>query len=174
MRLDRVPAGTLIFIDANIFIYHFTGASHQSSAFLSRCEAKQLEGLTAVHVLAEVAHRLMMIEAVRKGLVAPGGVAAKLREHPEIVRSLTDYQVGIDTVLSAGIRIIPITPEDLSLSAAVRGSIGLLVNDSLTAAVVQRERIPALATSDRDFDRVHGLRLYSPSDLPWPVPSKNR
>jgi predicted nucleic acid-binding protein len=172
MRLDRVPAGTIVFIDANIFIYHFTGASPQCSTFLSRCEARQLEGVTGVHVLAEVAHCLMMIEAVRKGLVTPGGVAAKLREHPEVVRSLTDYQISVDTILSAGIRIVALTPEDLSLSAVVRSNSGLLVNDSLTAAMIQRERIPALATSDSDFERMQRLRLYSPTDLPWPTPAQ--
>ena len=66
MRLDRAPAGTHVFIDANIFIYHFTGASSQCSAFLSRCETRQFEGATGIHILTEVAHRLMMIEAVRK------------------------------------------------------------------------------------------------------------
>ena len=48
----------------------------------------------------------------------------------------------------------------------------IAVYDSLTAALIQRERIPALATSDRDFERLQRLRVYSPSDLPWPAPSK--
>ena len=97
--------------------------------------------------------------------MAPGGVAAKLRQRPEVVRSLTAYQVGIDTILSAGIRIVALTPEDLYLSAVVRSKGGVLVNDSLTAAVIQRERIPARATNDRDFERMQRLRVYSPSDL---------
>jgi len=71
MRLDRVPAGGRIFIDANIFIYHFTGvfAPILLISFSLRSEAAR--GLTGVHILAEVAHRLMMIEAVRRALRLP-------------------------------------------------------------------------------------------------------
>ena len=172
MRLDRIPAGTTVFIDANIFLYHFTGVSAQCFSLLTRCESRHIEGVTGVHILAEVAHRLMMIEAVRKGLVTSGGVAAKLRGRPEVVRSLTDYHVSVDTILNAGFRILALTPEDFSLSAVLRSNSGFLVNDSLTASVIQRERIAALATSERDFERMQHLRLYSPTDLPWSAPAR--
>jgi predicted nucleic acid-binding protein len=165
MRLDRVPAGTPIFLDANIFIYHFTGVSRQSTALLSRCEAGHVRGITGVHILAEVAHRLMAIEAVRKGLVAPGNVAAKLRAHPEVVRALTDYQADLDTLLAIGIQVLSLGPEDFVASADIRRTTGLLTNDSLSVAMLRRERLGALATSDPDFQRVPGLRTYLPTDL---------
>jgi len=166
MRLDRVPAGTAIFLDANVFIYHFTGVSAQCTALLARCEAGRLQGSTGIHVLAEVAHRLMAIEAVRRGMVTPGNVAAKLRARPEIVSTLTEYQENLDTLLAIGIQILSLGPDDLVASAAIRRTTGLLTNDSLTVAVLQRERIGALATSDPDFQRVPSLRTYLPSDLP--------
>jgi predicted nucleic acid-binding protein len=37
MRLDEIEPGEKCFIDANIFIYHFTGASEECSSFLTRC-----------------------------------------------------------------------------------------------------------------------------------------
>ncbi len=165
MRLDRVPAGTPIFLDANIFIYHFTGVSRQSTALLSRCEAGQVRGITGVHILAEVGHRLMAIEAVRKGLVAPGNVAGKLRAHPEIVRALTDYQADLDTMLAIGIQVLSLGPDDFVASADIRRTTGLLTNDSLSVAMLRRERLGALATSDPDFQRVPGLRTYLPTDF---------
>jgi predicted nucleic acid-binding protein len=57
MRLDDLPRATSIFIDANIFIYHFTGASGECTRFLARCEAGELAGVTSVSVLLEVLHR---------------------------------------------------------------------------------------------------------------------
>lgn len=165
MRLDRIPLGSAVFLDANIFIYHFTGVSKQCTALLARCEGIQLHGVTGTHVMAEVAHRLMAIEAVRKGLVAPGNVVAKLRAHPEMVRRLTDYQMNLDTLLAIGIRVLPLGPDDLVASAAIRRTTGLLTNDSLSVAMLRRERIRALATSDSDFRRVSDIRLYLPSDL---------
>ena len=165
MRLDGLPEATTVFLDANIFIYHFTGMSRQCTAILARCEAGQLSGITGVHILAEVAHRLMAIEAVRKGLVTPGNTAAKLRARPEIVRTLGEYQASIDTLLAIGIQILPLTPEDLAASAVIRRTVGLLTNDSLSVAMLQRERIRALATNDPDFRRVPDLRVYLPTDL---------
>jgi len=71
MRLDSIEPGSEVFIDANIFIYHFTGVSDESSNLLSRCEQGNLTGITSLNVLFEVLHCLMMVEAVRKKLVKP-------------------------------------------------------------------------------------------------------
>lgn len=172
MRLDRIPAGISVFIDANIFIYHFAGVSPQCTAFLGRCEGGRLSGITGVHVLAEVAHRLMAVEAVGKGLVTHGNVAAKLRARPDVVRALSDYQSNLDTLMALGIQILSLGPDDLVASATIRRVPGLLTNDSLTAAMLQRERIRALATSDPDFRRLSDVRIYEPTDLPTPLPAE--
>ena len=172
MRLDRVPAGTRIFLDANIFVYHFTGVSPQCTAALARCEGSDLLGVTSVHVLAEVTHRLMAIEAARKGLVTTGNVAAKLREHPEIVRGLTDYQTNLEALLTIGIEALSMEADDLVASGTVRRTTGLLTNDSLIVAMLRRERLRALATTDNDFHRVPDLRVYVPSDLAALLPPR--
>jgi predicted nucleic acid-binding protein len=69
MKLEDVPGGTPIFVDANIFIYHFSGISLECRAFLQRCESRQVEAFTGVHIVLEVMHRLMMLEALQKGLI---------------------------------------------------------------------------------------------------------
>ncbi len=43
MKLEDVPDGERIFIDANILIYHFSGISSDCRTFLQRCEAKSIE-----------------------------------------------------------------------------------------------------------------------------------
>lgn len=68
--------------------------------------------MSGVHVLAEVVHRLMTIEAVRKGFVTAGNVAAKLRDHPEIVRRLTDYQTNLEVLLTISIQVLSLEPDD--------------------------------------------------------------
>ncbi len=168
MMLERVPGNSGVFLDANLFIYHFTGVSQQCTALLNRCESGQVRGSTGVHVLIEVGHRLMTIEAVRKNLLPPGNVAAKLRSKPEVVRKLTDYQTNLEAILTIGLQVFALTVDDLVASAALRRNAGLLFNDSLTAAITERERIGAIATSDTDFRRVPNLRVYLPTDLPWP------
>ena len=165
LPLPELPAGQTVFIDANIFIYHFTGLSQECSSFLERCERGELWGITAVHILLEVLHRLMMIEAVTKKLVTSGSVARKLREKPHVVKQLADYQAQTEAILEMGIEVVGLTSDFLKISHPYRCRNGLLVNDSLTAAVMEAEGILYLATADHDFTRVEGLRVYSPLDL---------
>lgn len=86
--LDQIEAGSRVFVDASIFIYHFTGSSLKCRRLLEGCESDRFAGFTSVTAVAEVAHRLMMIEAVTKGLVSPGNVVRKLREKPSLVQTL--------------------------------------------------------------------------------------
>lgn len=164
--LPELPAGQTVFIDANIFIYHFTGLSPECSGFLERCERGELWGVTAVHILFEVLHRLMMIEAVAKGLVTPGNVAKKLRERPDVVRQLADYQAQTEAISEMGIEVLKLNSDVLKISHLYRRRDGLLVNDSLTAALMISEGILNLATTDQDFQRVEGLKIFCPQDLP--------
>lgn len=43
--IENLPAGTHVFIDANIFIYAFLGHSNQCRDLLGRCATEQLSGL---------------------------------------------------------------------------------------------------------------------------------
>lgn len=118
-----------------------------------------------MHILLEVLHRLMMIEAVTKKLVASGNVAKKLRKKPGVVKRLADCQAQTEAILEMGIEVVGLTSDALKISHPYRRRDGLLVNDSLTAAVMEAEGILDLATADPDFTRVKGLRVYSPLDL---------
>jgi predicted nucleic acid-binding protein len=78
MQLEDIPNGEQIFVDANILLYHFSGISSACRTFLRRCESKQVKAFTGVHILLEVAHRLMILEAMHKGLISGGQLARKL------------------------------------------------------------------------------------------------
>jgi predicted nucleic acid-binding protein len=163
--LDQLEAGSRVFIDANIFIYHFTASSQKCRRFLEGCESGRFEGVTSVTVLTEVAHRLMTMEAVSKGLVPPGNVARKLREKPILVRELYVYQEQVDLIPLMGIAVRDLDLEVTSFAAEIRRRYGLLVNDSLLSATAVREGIVDFASADPDFERVQGLRLFLPDDL---------
>jgi uncharacterized protein len=163
--LDQIPDGQRVFIDASIFIYHFTGASPDCQNLLEDCERGRIAGFTSVAALAEVAHRLMTIEAVAKGLVSPGNVVRKLREKPEIVRELHTYQDQTERIPLMGVAVIELDLEILSFAAGIRQRHGLLVNDSILAATAISRRIAAMASADSDFERVEELQLFRPVDL---------
>jgi len=165
MKLSEFKAGETVFIDANIFIYHFTGVSEDCTLFLKRCEEGDLTGVTGMNILIEVLHRLMMIEAVTKGFAKPGDVAKKLKKEPDVVRKLTDYETNTLSIMDIGIELLPISEDTIKSSFQYRRKYGLLVNDSLTTAMMDLEGIINLATMDKDFLRVEGIRVYSPQDV---------
>lgn len=109
MTLAELSDGSAVFIDANVFVYHFVGASPQCTGLLARCETREVRGVTSAVVLAEVAHRLMMIEAVQRRLVTSGNVARKLARRPELVKQLTVYEASIQAIPSMGVEIVALT-----------------------------------------------------------------
>lgn len=165
MKLDEVAPNTRIFVDANIFIYHFTGVSDQCSAFLTRCERGELVGATSLHVVFEVLHRLMMIEAIKKGLVKSPKIVEKLKKHPKLIRRLTDYYQHTAKIEDMGIHVFPLAPEILRSSQQMRARYGLLVNDSLILALMNEGGIRALATHDKDFEQIEPIAAFRPDDV---------
>lgn len=165
MSLDKVDSGSKVFIDANIFIYHFTGLSSECSNFLGRCEQGDLEGVTSVNVILEVLHRLMMVEAVKKRLVTPPNIARKLQKSPKKVMKLNEYFLNTRKIVEMGIQIKPLSFETVLRSHDVREKFGLMVNDSLIVASMEEENISPLATNDAGFLKIKRISVYRPTDL---------
>src|SRR6185369_364788 len=67
MTFDNLLAGADVFLDANTLIYHFSNHPKYGAActrLVERIELHEIRGLTSSHCLADVAHRLMTIEAM--------------------------------------------------------------------------------------------------------------
>ncbi len=165
MKFEDLDEGAAAFIDANVFIYHFVKSSPQCSSFLARCESRELRGATSVLVLAEVSHRLMMIEAVEKGLVSPGNIARKVGARSELVRQLSNYEIGVQAVFTMNVEIAPVTERTLLQGLRLQRRYGLLTNDSLIVATMLQSGIRLLATADRRFESVSEIETVTPSDL---------
>jgi predicted nucleic acid-binding protein len=163
--LAEISAGARVFLDSTIFLYHFTGVSPQCRSLLERCAARELRALTSTLVLAEVTHRLMTVEATERGLVTPGHVVKKLRERPDLIRQLSEYQVQVEKIPWMGIEVVALERRTLATAGPLRSRYGLLTNDSLLAATALERGAIAFASADRDFERVEDLQLYSPTDL---------
>lgn len=165
MTLTEVPAGATVFIDANIFVYHFTGVSPECRVFLERAERASLRGTTGAHILLEVLHRLMMIEAVTKGLISPSQPAKKLKQNWQVIQQLKDYNRCVGEIASLNVAVLPITDEVIRESEGLRQAHGLMTNDSITASLMARDGLTNLATLDSDLQRVPGIALYQPTDV---------
>ena len=106
MTLDRLREGDQIFLDANIFVYHFLGLSQQCKQLLKHRQDGFLQGRTASFILAETVHRLMIAEAVERKLVTAKNALKKLREKPEIVQQLSKHAEGVQKIKAMNIEML--------------------------------------------------------------------
>jgi predicted nucleic acid-binding protein len=164
LPLPDIPAGSDVFLDANVLIYGLASSSLECLALLRRCSTDEVIGITSFHIVSEVTHRLMLEEAKSKGLV--GSQPRKtLNEHPERVRQLTDYWAEIERLLCLNLLILTIDEDMIRAAQTERSEYGLLNNDSIVVACMRQYGITALATNDATFERVTDIFVYSATDV---------
>jgi len=162
--LGTLPSGARVFIDANIFIYHFTQVPLTSActSFLQRVETGDLQGITSVVILAEVAHRLMILEAIHSLGLSPRTAVRKLKEQPDLIRQLSHYKVATERIPSFNVTVEPVTFAHCQTAQRLSVFHGLLTNDSLTAAVMQAVGVTDVASNDPDLAAVPDLTIWRP------------
>jgi predicted nucleic acid-binding protein len=137
----------------------------ECKALLERGARHALLGYTATPVLAEGLHRRMVAEAIATGLVTARTAVRKLRETPEMVNQLTQYQDDVSKSPQMHLTILPLTLDIVQASTAVRKGEGVLTNDSFVVAFMRAQRLTQLATANGDFDRASDIAIYKPTDL---------
>jgi predicted nucleic acid-binding protein len=166
MTFADLPAGATVFVDANTLVYHFQPHPLLGAActdLMERIERQELAGFTSTHVLSEVAHRLMTLEACSLFGWPFAGIAQRLRHHAAQVRTLTRFRQAIQEVPRLGIQVLTVLPSLIDAAAAISQQTGLLSNDALIVAVMQANGLANIASNDADFDRVPGQTRYAPA-----------
>jgi len=166
MTLNDLPSGALVFIDANIFVYHFGGVSVECRTLLKRIEREDIRAAAGAHIVLEVLHRLMMIEAISKGLITPGQPAKKLKKNLDVIKKLSDYAKCVAEIRGLNIKVHGVTTRQIRKSEGIRNSYGMMTNDSVTAAMMSSYGITNIASLDSDLQRAPGIILYQPTDVP--------
>jgi predicted nucleic acid-binding protein len=119
---------------------------------------------TTVAIAADVIHRAMVLDVLAQGQASRSANAVVLlKRQPQLVTQLTRYRTILHDLRQARVDILGLTYRDLHASRQYREHHGLLANDSLIVAVMQRERISLLATNDVDFERIPGLAVRTPA-----------
>ncbi len=163
--LAALVAGNPVLIDANIFIYAATERSEQCVRFIQRCRADELLGVTTAEIVSEVCHRLMLSEAMAKGLINRES-ASELRPKHNVIRGMTRYWDQTVRIFDSNLLILALNEARHHVAHRIRAHYGLLTNDSLIVAAALSYGISRLASRDADFDRIAELTVYKPSDLP--------
>jgi predicted nucleic acid-binding protein len=165
--LSDIPTGASVMLDANVLVYALTPQAQLHAAcrnLLERGARGTASLFTSVSVTADVLHRAMVLELLAQGQTQRSAEAvALLKQRPDLVPQLTRYRTILRDLRQARVDILSLTYRDLHASRQSREQFGLMVNDSLIVAVMQRERITFLATNDPDFARVPGLAIRIPT-----------
>ncbi len=160
--LQRADA---IFVDANTLIYHFTnhpkfGAA--CTALVERIELKEIQGFTSAHCLADIAHRVMTIEAMGRLGWPVSRLAARLKKHHGEIPKLSLYQQATTKVAQLGIQVLAVNGALVQDATNVSEQFELLTGDALIVATMGQHGLTKLASEDADFDRVAWLTRYEP------------
>src|SRR5947209_459619 len=118
--------------------------------------------VTSTHVLGDLVHRMMTIEASDRFGWPVQGIASRLRRHPAEVQQLTRSRQALDEINAARVISLGIAPPHVSLATDLSRQTGLLYGDALIVAVMRDQGLTQLASLDADFDRVPGLTRYAP------------
>ncbi len=165
MTFADLSAGTAVFLDANTFVYHFIADPSYGAActsLLERLERQEIEGWTSPHILAEVSHRLMTIEACAMFGWPYQGIASRLRRHSHNFQQLKRFHEALKRIMLLGLHSIPVTEVHVAQAADLSRQYGLLTNDALVIALMQDQGLTHLASNDADFDRIPGIIRYAP------------
>ena len=168
MSLDDIRVGQTIFIDANILIYARADQSAQCRRLLTRCQAREVNGIITTFVVAEFCHRRMMQEAQRSVGVRSNPAKA-LAGKPQVIRALSVYADDLRALLSGELALIDIEKTDFAVCLEIQRQFGLLTIDSINLASARRLGIHQIATADAIFDQVPGLTIFKPDDLRRPI-----
>ena len=165
MNFAAIRAGESVFVDANVFIYNFgpdPSFGPPSSGLLERIETGDVKGYTSTHVLHDVAHRLMTLEACQTFGWPYAGIGQRLRRHPLEIQKLHRFRQALDEISAIGVQILSVSAEQVLFAGDLSRAHGLLSGDALILAVMKNYGVINLASSDADFDRVPEITRYAP------------
>lgn len=157
--------GDRLFLDANTLVYHFEPHptfGRSCTQLLARIEQQDFLGFTSTHILTEVAHRLMMIEASRLPGSGPVKIKQRLQRQPVLIQQLMRFRIVLEEIVQSRLQILTIPPPFIVEAAKISQQAGLLSNDALVIALMQANSLSKVASHDGDFDRVPGITRYSP------------
>jgi len=162
MRIDQISDNSTVYLDANIFLYHYEDISPDCSSLLERVERGKIRAVTSTRVLDEVLHRRLIAEAVSLYGWSIKQVVNRLKRNPEKLKKISKHWEDIEELLKIGIEVFTFSLEDLLMARKIQSQFGLLVCDSLTVYLMEKHRIRVLATRDEDFIRVEPIDVWMP------------
>jgi len=160
-----LPAGGVVFLDTNCLVYAATADPQYGPAckrLLERIENKDLQGVTSAHVLGEMAHRVMTIEAALTlgrpltGMSTGCGATLPMFSGSANISGPSMTSRRSPSLSSRSVAQTSRVPPTSAFSTAC----SLMMH--LSSSIMQSHGLTALASLDADFDQVPGITRYAP------------
>ncbi len=164
MSLSKIRVGTSLMLDANIMAYTFLEIepfTKACQALVRRASRREINLYTDVISASAVVHRAMVVEAAQHYGLKSNQVVSYLKKYPKAIKELTQYKRIPSAFTRARIRILDVTSREIHHSKKYRDTYGLLTNDSILLAVMERYKLTHLVTNDKDFKRVREIKVWS-------------
>lgn len=164
--LDEIETGTTIFIDANIFLYEILDHwkyAESCNSFLEHINMGKYHAVMSVLICNEVFHRVVIAEVVEKYDIEPKSAVNYLKKNWGIVKELNkawDAILNINAI--ENLEIVEIDREVFGVALKYSKKYGLLSNDAIHLATMEKHGITNIATNDGDFERVEWLMIWKP------------
>jgi predicted nucleic acid-binding protein len=166
MTLAGLASGERVFLDANVLIYHFS--SHPvfgvaCRGLIERIEQGDVLAFTSTHIISEVSHRMMILEAANLPGWGTINIRRRLQQKPQTIGSLSLFRNAVQAIISSSVRVLTPAPQVVLDSTTASQQHLLLSNDALTVALMQDQGLTNLASGDADFDRVPWIKRFAPA-----------
>lgn len=170
MKLDKISTGS-VYVDTNIlYMYLRVDPNHIGTikAFLEKVVSGQIEAFVGVPVLDELYYRLLLAQlresAGRNPLdVLRDDVAGAIAAHGGVIETAMRKLVSLPNL-----NVVGVESTDFDRMMGNIRTFSLLPRDALHLAIIQRLGLAAIASDDRDFDRVEGITRYWVINPPLP------
>lgn len=162
--LRDIPAGTLVFIDSNIFHLYLRGPEtirEVCTSFLERIERGEIKGITSVLVLDELAYKLLLRRIEELYEDNPLQVLKNRRE--AIIEAASYVRKGLEITLGIeNLRILSVNYSHLEYFTEFMEKYSLLPRDALHLAVMMDTNCTNIASADKDFDSISIISRWTP------------
>ena len=175
LDLADIPDGTRVFVDTNIFVYHFLGKSVSCTSFVNRVARRDIQAFVNSRVMLDLLHKLMLADAIAMGVnivgmdgdTRPWKLERWLSKDRSRGALLMGYQSHFEAAFSMGIDLIRTTKDLLIETRHERLTFGLMAGDSVHMGCMLRYAPPIvdIATNDDGFAHVPTVTIWKPVDV---------
>lgn len=162
-NLSKIPQGSLVFIDSNIFTYFLLRDSvyfNTTRQFLKSVESGDIIGFINNIVISEVLFNYVKAEICREYDIKPKGFMPFVKRKPESIGDVDISEVE-DIFTITNLNLIDAPMNDMSLLREAHRK-SLLSNDAFHLLTMEYLNIENIATNDSDFERIEGITVWKP------------